>query len=75
MRPATIVSLIVGAVVALTGVALAVWALVDRDGGKMWFYWLAPLLVVGVGAMLMLFAAQYWLRVGRLEVKGRPRSE
>lgn len=75
MRPTTIATVIAGVLIALAGVALGVWALVDRDGGKLWFYWIAPLLALGFGGMLIMLAAQYWLRVGRLEVKGRPRRE
>ena len=75
MRPTTIITLIAGVLVGLGALALAVWSLVDRDGGMFWFYWIAPLLVLGVGGMLVALAFCYWDKVGKLEVKGRPKSE
>lgn len=74
MRPTTIITLIAGVLVGLGTLALAVWSLVDRDGGMFWFYWIAPLLVLGVGGMLVSLALGYWEKVGKLEVKGRPKS-
>jgi hypothetical protein len=75
LRPTTIITLIAGVLVGLGALALAVWSLVDRDGGMFWFYWIAPLLVLGVGGMLVALAFGYWDKVGKLEVKGRPKSE
>lgn len=74
MRPSTIVSLIAGVLIALGVFVAAVWQLVDRED-TFWFYWIAPLLVLGVGGILLMLAVQYWMRVGKLEVKGRPKSE
>ena len=43
---------------------------------KPWFYWIAPLLAVGLGGRRSIqLAVGYWMKVGRLETKGRPRSE
>lgn len=75
MRPSVILSLIAAVLTGLSGVALAVWLLVDRSGGKPWHYWAAPPLALGFGGMLFFLAFQYYARVGRLEMKGRPRSE
>jgi len=74
LRPSTIVSLIAGVLIALGVFVAAVWQLVDRED-TFWFYWIAPLLVLGVGGILLMLAVQYWMRVGKLEVKGRPKSE
>jgi predicted cobalt transporter CbtA len=47
----------------------------NHGGGKFWFYWIAPLLMLGVGVILIALTLGYWLKVMRLEVKGRPRSD
>ena len=75
MRPTTIVALVIAAIVAVTAVVLGAIALIDSSGGKQWFYWLAPLLTLGVGGLLAALGVGYWVRVGQLEVKGRPRSD
>ena len=49
--------------------------LFDHTGGKFWFYWIAPLLTIGLGGMLIKLTVGYWMKVGRLETKGRPRSD
>ena len=36
---------------------------------------IAPLLMLGLGLLLISLTVGYWLKVGRLEVKGRPRSD
>jgi uncharacterized membrane protein YcjF (UPF0283 family) len=74
VRPTTILSLLAGILIALAFVAWAVMLVVDRKGGYEWFYWAAPLLVLAFGGMLLNLTRQYWVRVGKLEVKGRPRS-
>jgi len=47
----------------------------DHTGGKFWFYWIAPLLMVGLGGVLASLTLGYYMKVGRLEAKGRPRSD
>ncbi len=68
-------SLITALVAGLAVTAMAVWTLVDRTGGRFWFFWIAPLIVGGLGAWLVMLTVQYWFKVGKLEVKGRPKSE
>ena len=64
--------------------ASSVWITMPSDsamrmrsdgGGKFWFYWIAPLLMLGLGGILISLTIGYWLKVGRLAVKGRPRSD
>jgi hypothetical protein len=64
-----------GVVFALAGLALGVYVIFHHSGGKFWFYWIAPLLMLGLGGMLIALTLGYWVKVGRLEVKGRPRSD
>jgi hypothetical protein len=68
-------TLIAGVVIALAGVALGFGVLFDHTGGKFWFYWIAPLLALALGGMLISLTIGYWMKVGRLETKGRPRSD
>jgi hypothetical protein len=66
---------VVGAVLCGLGVlGLAAYVFIDRDGGKEWFYWAAPLLSLAMGGMFINLAVQYWRQVGKLEVRGRPRQ-
>jgi hypothetical protein len=64
-----------GVIIALAGIAGGVGVLLDHSGGKFWFYWIAPLLMVGLGLFLISLSIGYYLKVGRLEMKGRPRSD
>ena len=41
-----------GVIIALAGIAAGVGVLLDHTGGKFWFYWIAPLLMVGLGGLL-----------------------
>ena len=75
MRPSVIMVLAAAVVLALGGVALGIGVFVDHTGGKFWFYWIAPLLALGVAGGIGSMAAGYWMKVGRLEAKGRPRSD
>jgi hypothetical protein len=75
VRPSVIMMLAAAAVIALGGIALGIGVFVDHTGGKFWFYWIAPLLMLGTGALFAALAAGYWMKVGRLEAKGRPRSD
>ena len=74
MRPTTIMSLLAAAMITLGGIGFGVYFLWDRPGGREWFYWAAPLFVLVFGLTMASVARQYWVRVGKLEVKGRPRS-
>jgi len=73
VRPTTILSLLAGVLIAVVAVLTGFMLFVDRNGGYQWFYWVAPLLVLVFGLMLLNLTRQYWMRVGKLEVKGRPR--
>lgn len=75
MRPSVIMVLIAAVIVAVGGVALGFGVFVDHSGGKFWFYWIAPLLALGVAGGVASMAAGYYMKVGRLESKGRPRSD
>jgi len=75
MRPSEIMMLAAGVLIALAGVALGLGVLFDHTGGKFWFYWISPLLVIGLGGLLIRLSVGYYLKVGRLETKGRPRSD
>jgi hypothetical protein len=71
VRPSTISTLIIANVLGLTALVLGIWVFADHTGGKLWFYWIAPLLVIGFFAVMAQLAVGYWLKVGRLETKGR----
>lgn len=75
MRPSEYMLLPVGVLLALAGIGSGIWVIFDHSGGKFWFYWIAPLLMLGVGALLIALTVGYWVKVGRLELKGRPRSD
>jgi amino acid permease len=74
LRSSTIVAIIAGVAVALAGLSLGILAFVDRGSGKPWFYWIAPLLAIGFAGVMANLVVQYWVKVGRLEVKGRPKK-
>ena len=74
MRPTTIMSLIAGLLLAIVaGILTRCLLIVDRYRNYFWFFWAAPLLLLVFALMMLNLARQYWVRVGRLEVKGRPR--
>ncbi|HWS45599.1 MAG TPA: hypothetical protein VN636_07045 [Acidimicrobiia bacterium] len=74
MRSSTISMLIAGVLVGLGGIAIGIYVLLNHTGGKFWFYWIAPLLALGVGFVMLNLVVQYFVKVGRLELKGRPRK-
>jgi hypothetical protein len=74
VRASTISALIIGVVVGVVGLVLGVYVFADHSGGKLWFYWIAPLLAIGFFGVMAQLAVVYWLKVGRLETKGRPRK-
>ena len=65
----------VGVLFALAGIASGIYVIFNHSGGKFWFYWIAPLLMLGLGLVLIALTVGYWMKVMRLEVKGRPRSD
>jgi hypothetical protein len=66
--------MILGVIAGLAALAYGILELVDRNGGKEWFYWIAPLLAIGFAGLAFNLVVQYYLKVGRLEMKGRPRK-
>ena len=67
--------LILGVIFALIGVIAGLSVLIHHSGRVFWFYWIAPFLMMGVGGVLISLTVGYYLKVGRLEMKGRPRSD
>jgi hypothetical protein len=75
VRPTRIFALTAAVLVGLGGLALGIVTLiVDRQGGRPWFYWIAPLLAFGFAGLLFQLCIGYWVKIGRLEVKGRPKE-
>lgn len=74
MKASTISALIIGIVLGLIGLVLGIHAFAYRSGGKLWFYWIAPILAIGFFGVVVQLAVLYWVKVGRLETKGRPRK-
>ena len=75
MKPSEILSMAGGVLFAIGTAAIAVFMYLDRNHAKPWHFWIAPLLALGVAASLLQLAVAYWMKVGRLETKGRPRSD
>jgi hypothetical protein len=75
VRPSEWMMMVGGVIIALAGIAAGLGVLLDHTGGKYWFYWIAPLLMIGLGGMLINLSVGYYRKVGRLEMKGRPRSD
>jgi hypothetical protein len=72
VRPTRIIAIIAAVLVGLGVLGLAAYILfVNRPGHRLWFYWIAPLLAVGFGGMMINLAVGYWRKVGRLEMRGR----
>jgi hypothetical protein len=67
-------ALATGFVISLGAIAVGILAFLTRDHAKPWFYWISPLLAIGFAGVMANLIAQYWLKVGRLESKGRPRK-
>ena len=74
MRGTTVSMLIAGILVGVLGAVLGIYAFVNRSGGKFWFFWIAPLLAIGFAVVMLQLVVGYWIKVGRLETKGRPRQ-
>ena len=75
MRPSEWMMLVGGVIIALAGIAAGIGIFIDSPSGNYWFYWIAPLLMIGLGGLLIQLAVGYYMKVGRLEMKGRPRSD
>ncbi len=75
LRPSEIMMLVLGVIIAVAGVVLGIYVIFDHSGGKFWFYWISPLLAIGLGGTLISLSLGYYMKVGRLETKGRPRSD
>ena len=72
MRPTRVLALTAGVLVGLGGLGLFVYIMfVNRPSGRLWFYWIAPLLALGFAGMMIQLVVGYWLKVGRLEARGR----
>ena len=74
MRAATVTAIIFGFILGLVGLVFGIHAFVARSGGKLWFFWIAPLLAIGFFTVIIQLAIGYWVKVGRLETKGRRRK-
>ncbi len=75
MRPTRIMAITAGVLAALGGIGLFVWLLfLRRPGGEFWFYWIPVLLIGGFAGLMINLAVGYWMKVGRLEARGRPRE-
>jgi len=66
--------LVAAGLVGVVGAVLGIYALTERSGGKLWFFWIAPLLAIGFALVMIQLMVMYWIKVGRLETKGRPRK-
>jgi len=74
VRASTISTIIFGLAVGLVGLVLGIYVFADHSGGKLWFYWISPLLAIGFFTVMAQLAVGYWVKVGRLETKGRRRK-
>ena len=74
MRPTTILSLLAGFLIALVAVAIGVYLYINRERNYVWFFWLAPVLVLSFGFMMLNLCRQYWARVGQARSEGPPAS-
>jgi hypothetical protein len=74
LRPSEILMMALGVVVGLSAIAFGVYAFVERPGGEPWFHWIAPLVMLLLGGVAIMLVGQYYMRVGRLAMKGRPRK-
>lgn len=75
MKPSTIMAMLGAILLALGTAALVVFMYVDRNHAKPWHFWIAPLLGLAAAGALIQLTVGYWIKVGRLETKGRPRSD
>jgi hypothetical protein len=66
--------IVAGLLVGILGAFLGFYVLFNHDGGYPWFFWIAPLLAIGFAGLMVQLTVAYWLKVGRLETKGRPKQ-
>jgi hypothetical protein len=74
LRPSEIVMMILGVVFGLAALALGIGLFIDRPASAMWFYWISPLLAIGFAFTAFQLVMAYWVKVGRVETKGRPKK-
>jgi len=74
VKASTISTVVLGIAIGLVAAVLGFNVFFNHGGGKLWFYWIAPLLCIGAFFSFAQLAVMYWVKVGRLEVKGRPRQ-
>lgn len=74
MNGTSISLMIAGLLVGIVGGVLGVYALVNRDSGQFWFFWIAPLLAIGFALIMLQLVVGYYVKVGRLEHKGRRKA-
>jgi hypothetical protein len=74
MRSSTISMLIAGVLVGIGGIAIGIYKFMNRTSHMPWFFWIAPLLAFGFALVMVQLVVMYWVKVGRLETKGRPKK-
>lgn len=74
MRSSTVSMIVAGVLVGVVGAVLAVYAFINGAEGKPWFFWIAPFLALGFALVMIQLVVQYWFKVGKLELRGRPRK-
>ena len=72
MRPTTVLSLVFSALLGLSGVAISIYLLIDRQGDVKWHYWAAPFMMIGAGVTLLQLTLMYMAQIGRREMRSRP---
>jgi hypothetical protein len=75
VKPSEILGMVGAVLFGLGLAAIAIFMYLDRNHAKPWHFWIAPVLAMVAAASLVQLAVGYWVKVGRLEVKGRPRSD
>ena len=74
MNGTSISLMIAGLLVGVVGAFLGIYALVNRNSGQFWFFWIAPLLAIGFALVMVQLVVAYYVKVGRLEHKGRRKA-
>jgi hypothetical protein len=74
VRPSTIICIVAALVVGIGAAIGGIFVFFNNNGGEFWFYWIAPLLVIGFLLSMVQLTVMYWIKVGRLETKGRPKT-
>jgi Ni,Fe-hydrogenase I cytochrome b subunit len=74
VRPTYVSLLVIGVLVEIGVFVGAILFWIASSGGDPWHYWIAPILAFQAAGLLLFLVAGYWWNVGRLEMRGRPRS-